>query len=177
MDDTKPYTVYLITCIQKQSMISVRKESDWHLYSRCMCVWEEGRDDPSHSVSPSRAEGKILNESGQKLGAKQSHSWFLASNLFTRPPCCASGPSVDAHMCCDGQEISIYSKQREKTPYHAHWNESLIHKHKLSAHIHNFSDGWSVTCRPVSQFALWGLLLDTQFVLQRLLLPSCNSYF
>lgn len=36
MDDTKLFTVYLITCIQKQT-ISVRKESDWHLYSKCMC--------------------------------------------------------------------------------------------------------------------------------------------
>lgn len=85
----------------------------------------------------SRAALKFLNESAGKMAETRSHSWFLASGLFLWPACGASVRSVDAHMCHDVQGINIYSKQRErKPPYHARRNESLIHKHKLSMHIH-----------------------------------------
>lgn len=91
-------------------------------------------------ASLSRAELKFLNESAQEMAEKQSHSWFLASELFLWPACCASVLSVDARMCHDVHGISIYSKQRKReNPRITHGEMKVQFKHKLSAHIHNFS--------------------------------------
>lgn len=128
----------------------------WHLC--CMFVLQTFYLKASASLS--RESVKIINESSWKLASKQSHSWFLASNLSTWPGCCASVLSVDAHMHYDVRQINVDSKQREKTPF---MTRTPQWKHELAAaHIHNFFRGWSVTCRCISKARSLGIINQRQ---------------
>lgn len=67
------------------------------------------------SSSVSRAKEKIINEPRNKLAAKQSHSWFLASNLFMWPAAvCLCCPQM--HTCAVVFKGLAFILSRERKP-------------------------------------------------------------
>lgn len=89
----------------------------WQLRGKVHALWCVGTAPstyiwPLFSVCSSRAEEKIINESRRQLAAKQSHSWFLATNLFVWSGHCL--PLMHTHTHTHVEGISIYSEQTER---------------------------------------------------------------
>lgn len=167
-DDTKLYSVYLITCIQKRNVICVRKASDWHLYSSCMCVRGRKRG-MIHPIVSCRSENseRIWSETGSKTVIHGS--WHLIS-LPGLPAVHLGRPLM--HTCAVMFRRLVFILSRERKPPITHtemkaWFTNTSCRHTFIIFL----------TVDLSRADLWGLLFDTQFVLRRLLLPSCNSYF
>lgn len=120
---------------------------------------------------------KFCNESGRNWQQnKVIHgSWRLIS---IRSPHCASVLSIDAHMCCDVQGISMYSKRRENPPRITH--TQMKAQFTNTSCRHTFIFFWRLICHVLihiqvhsSRISAWCAI----YVAVLPLLPPNNLYF
>lgn len=104
----------------------------------------------------------------RKWQKKPSHSWFLASNLFLWPACCASVLLMFRGL--------VFILSRKPCITHSEMKGQFTNTSCRHTFI-IFPDVWSVTCWSVSKFALRGLVPDTRFLLQRLTFPPFTFIF
>lgn len=66
------------------------------------------------------------------------------------------------HTCALMFKGLVFILSRETPPHITHTELKAHFTNNLPAHIHNFSNGWSVTCQSISKFALQGLAAHTK---------------